>query len=98
MEPMTRTHLVLPTKLVDEIDALVGPRRRSEYVAEVLEEQIRRERLKQALGALMAAPPVPAGEAEWDEAESPAQWVHAMRHAEGNRERWLRENRLDQDE
>ena len=38
MEPMTRTHLVLPRKLVDEIDALVGPRRRSEYVAEVLEE------------------------------------------------------------
>ena len=97
MEPMARTHLVLPRKLVDEIDALVGPRRRSEYVAEVLEEQLRRERLKQALATLMAAPQAGSGEAEWDNAESPAEWVHALRHAGSNRERWLRENRLDRD-
>ncbi len=92
MDTMVRTHVLLPKKLLDEIDALVGPRKRSEYIAEVLEEDVRRKRLLGALAAVAATPPDQRVKGEWNNAESPAAWVHELRHTESNRERWLREN------
>lgn len=78
MEATTRTHVVLPKTLVDEIDALVGPRRRSEWLAEVASDYLRRERLK--LLASQAAGSIPDGEVpEWDTLESIAEWVRKQR-------------------
>ena len=36
MTETARAHVVLPRKLLEEIDALVGKRKRSEFIAEVL--------------------------------------------------------------
>lgn len=44
-----RIHVILPETLVAEIDELVGPRRRSEFIAETLEAAVRRERFRDAL-------------------------------------------------
>ncbi len=57
-----RTHVVLPETLVAEIDALVGQRKRSAFLAEVAAREVRRRRLL----ALLArdAPP-------WNPAEHP---------------------------
>jgi len=91
MDPMVRTHVLLPKKLLNEIDALVGPRKRSEYIAEVLEEDLRRARLKTL--AKKAAGAIGPGEIpEWDTPERAASWVHHLRRTESDRERWLREN------
>lgn len=44
-----RTNLLLPEELVAAVDEIAGPRGRSRYIAEVLERQIRRERLGRAI-------------------------------------------------
>lgn len=66
-----RTNLLLPEDLVAAVDEIAGPRGRSRYVAEVLERQIRRERLGRAIretaGAWKDHPLFPTSEAvvEW---------------------------------
>ena len=44
-----RAHIVLPSNLLSEVDALVRPRGRSAFVAETIEQEIRRRRLLQIL-------------------------------------------------
>ena len=44
-----RTHVLLPAELVAEIDALVGPRGRSRFIAEAAERRLQQERLLKAL-------------------------------------------------
>ena len=44
-----RAHIVLPGDLLSAVDALVGPRGRSAFVAEIIEQEIRRRRLLQML-------------------------------------------------
>lgn len=44
-----RTHIVLPSDLLSAVDALVGPRGRSAFVAETIQQEIRRRRLLQIL-------------------------------------------------
>ena len=39
-----RAHIVMPAELVEEIDAQVGPRKRSRFVQEADEEKLRRLR------------------------------------------------------
>jgi hypothetical protein len=46
-----RTHVVLPTELVAEIDALVGARQRSRFIAQAAEQRLEHERLLRALEA-----------------------------------------------
>ena len=46
---LARTNLTLPAELLDEVDALAGPRGRSRYVAEAVAQRLRRDRLGQAI-------------------------------------------------
>jgi metal-responsive CopG/Arc/MetJ family transcriptional regulator len=41
---MVRVHLALPAKLIEELDARAGKRRRSEFVAEILTKELQRQR------------------------------------------------------
>ena len=74
-----RTHVVLPEKLVAEIDALVGQRGRSAFLAEVAEREVKRRRL---IEFLSSKEPVwdPADHPEIDAAGGAAAWVRKMRH------------------
>jgi hypothetical protein len=44
-----RTHIVIPEKLVVEIDRLVGKRGRSQFLAAAAEKELKRRRLQAAL-------------------------------------------------
>uniref|UniRef100_A0A7V4XT03 Ribbon-helix-helix protein CopG domain-containing protein n=1 Tax=Acidobacterium capsulatum TaxID=33075 RepID=A0A7V4XT03_9BACT len=44
-----RTHILLPEDLISEIDALVGPRRRSAFLVETARTELRRRKLLQYL-------------------------------------------------
>jgi len=44
-----RTNLLLPKDLIEEVDRYAGPRGRSRYVAEALNERLRRDRLREAI-------------------------------------------------
>jgi Arc/MetJ-type ribon-helix-helix transcriptional regulator len=71
-----RTHVVLAEQLVEDIDRLVGARRRSSFLAEAAEKELLRRRQIAALKSAAGA---------WKDADHPelkhgsAQWVHKMR-------------------
>jgi hypothetical protein len=73
-----RTHVVLPEALVAEIDALVGQRRRSAFLAEVAAREVRRRRL---LAILDKDAPAwkPADHPDIEKAGGAAAWVRNLR-------------------
>lgn len=78
MPETVRTHVVLPKKLVDEIDALVGKRKRSEFIAESLEATVKHERLMALADKLRGS--IKEGEVpDWDTVESTLAWQRAQR-------------------
>lgn len=75
---MRRTHVLLPENLVGEIDGLVGPRARSRFIAEAVEGEVRRRRLRAALREMdgdLADVDIPG----WETPEAAAEWVRAIR-------------------
>lgn len=91
MTTKVRTHVLLSKKLLEQIDELVGERKRSEFINDVLEERVRRDRLRKAMEAVEATPPQPGAPPEWDEPGGPARWVHDLRHTKSARERRIEE-------
>lgn len=79
-----RAHLVLPDDLVEEVDALVGKRRRSAFFAEAARERLRRERLRQAMretaGSIKAE-----DHPEWSTSRKVAAWVRKQRRQSSRR-------------
>jgi Arc/MetJ-type ribon-helix-helix transcriptional regulator len=82
MGEMVRTHVLLPRELVERIDERVGPRRRSEFVAETLRKELDRNRLLEL--ALAASEETrrlgpAAGPPEWATSDGAAAWVRKQR-------------------
>ncbi|MGH2460028.1 MAG: type II toxin-antitoxin system VapC family toxin [Chloroflexota bacterium] len=77
-------HIVIPADVVSEIDQIVGPRGRSQFVTEAVTEKPRRVHLRQAahrvVGSLRDVE-IP----EWETPESTAAWVRASRQKDGAR-------------
>lgn len=73
-----RLHISLGDDLVAELDARVGRRRRSAFIAQTLRQALEDERrwddIEAALGALSDV------EHEWD--DDPAAWVRAQRRGD----------------
>ena len=75
----TRTHVILPAEVLREIDALVGQRGRSAFLAEVAQQEVRRRKLLAVLGR---------EEPAWKPKDHPelkrgaAAWVSKMRRSE----------------
>jgi metal-responsive CopG/Arc/MetJ family transcriptional regulator len=80
MSAMVRTHLLLPKELLDQLDEKVGARRRSETIARLLEEYLRREQLPVEI-ACFGGSMNPEDYPEWATRESIAEWVRNERRA-----------------
>jgi hypothetical protein len=76
-----RAHIVMPAELVEEIDARVGPRKRSQFVQEAVEEKLRRQRLQASL-AEMAGSLADFDIPGWETSEAAVEWVRAQRRGE----------------
>lgn len=77
-EEMVRTHIVLPRKLVEQIDELAGERKRSEYIAAVLAEKVKLDRALAAADAFagyLKDKDTPG----WNTPEETVEWVRASR-------------------
>ena len=78
---LTRTNVTLPAPLLAEVDRLAGPRGRSRYVAEAVEQRVRRDALGEAIretaGAMVGRP----GRMNPDEV---ARWVDELRAEESD--------------
>ena len=76
MAPAKRAHILLPQELVGEIDAIVGPGKRSAFLVETARAEIRRRKLLQFLES---------EEAAWKDEDHPelargsAAWVRGLR-------------------
>ena len=76
-----RTHVIMPPELVKEVDELVGKRKRSRFVAEAVEEKLRRQRLLDLFDE-MAGSLKDVDIPGWETPESTAEWVRAMRRGD----------------
>jgi hypothetical protein len=74
MTHLVRTHFIAPKELIEEVDKLVGPRRRSEFLTEATTEKLKREKLLRLTREVSKLPP--AGSiSEWATPESTAKWL-----------------------
>lgn len=79
-----RTHVVLSDDLVREIDELVGPRKRSEFLEKAAQELIRRERQTWAVehgAGILRKEDYPG----WGDSDMVLAWVRADRRGQS----WL---------
>jgi metal-responsive CopG/Arc/MetJ family transcriptional regulator len=73
-----RTHVILRDELVEEVDKRVGKRRRSEFINEAVEVQLKRLRLIESAeeaGGSLKGVDIPG----WETEESTLEWVRKMR-------------------
>lgn len=73
-----RVHVVIPKEIVEEVDRLVGQRKRSAFVVEALIEKLQRERLGRAL-AETAGFLAKEDHPEWATPELTSAWVRKLR-------------------
>jgi hypothetical protein len=71
---LTRTHVIAPKELIEEVDRIVGPRRRSEFITDAVAEKLKREKLLRLTREVMKSPP-PEVIPEWATPESTAKWL-----------------------
>lgn len=86
-----RAHVVLPRSMVEEIDRLVGQRKRSEFITEVLAGWLFQERQRRELPKFAGALD-PAEHPEWSTPEKVSEWVRSLRREadEHTMEKWRR--------
>jgi hypothetical protein len=75
---MTRAHVILPEDLIDDIDRRVGRRKRSQFISETLDAELRRLRrieAAEAAGGSLRDVDVPG----WESAESSIAWLRQLR-------------------
>ncbi|MEJ7562739.1 MAG: hypothetical protein WKF45_09470 [Ilumatobacteraceae bacterium] len=71
-----RLHITLEDELVEALDARLGSRERSRFIAAALRRALDDERRWDAIATAVAAPT--AADHEWD--ADPAAWVREQRH------------------
>ncbi len=79
-----RTHVIISDELIKKVDSLVGKRRRSRFVEEVIRERIKRETLLESLKETSAALSVEE-HPEWETPEKVARWVQVTRQQDDKR-------------
>ncbi|MFN8589960.1 MAG: ribbon-helix-helix domain-containing protein [Thermomicrobiales bacterium] len=73
-----RVHVVLPDSILQEVDAQVGPRGRSEFIQDAIEEKLNRLRRVEAFARVAGS--IADGEIpEWETPESTAAWIREIR-------------------
>ncbi len=83
-EGMVRTHVLLPASLLEKVDRRAGARKRSEFIAAAVEQEVHRLELLEAFDAFagsMDDVEVPG----WETHDSTVEWVRMRRRTEMHR-------------
>jgi hypothetical protein len=80
MTHVVRTHFIAPKELIEEVDKLVGPRRRSEFFTKAATKELQREKLLRLTREVMKLPPDEVDTPGWETPEAVSKWVHDLRH------------------
>lgn len=78
---LRRAHFVMPAKLLDAVDAEVGPRKRSQFVQEAVEEKLWRKQMLASLDE-MAGSLKDVDIPGWETSEAAAEWVRDLRRGD----------------
>jgi hypothetical protein len=78
MSQVVRTHFIAPKNLIEEVDKLVGPRRRTDFLIEATTEKLKREKTLHVVREAAKLPPVD-DVPEWKTPEAVSKWVHDLR-------------------
>jgi len=78
-DELTRTNVTLPARLLAQVDRLAGPRGRSRYVAEAVQQRVRRDALGVAIRETAGAM---VGQPGWMSSDEVARWVDDLRSEE----------------
>jgi hypothetical protein len=73
-----RAHVIIPEDLLDEVDALVGPRHRSEFFVDAAREKLARERLRRTaheMAGSLRHEHIPG----WETPAAASAWVRSLR-------------------
>lgn len=73
-----RTHVVLPAELIERVDRRVGPRKRSQFIAEAVEAKLDREQRLEAFHRI-AGSLKDVDTPGWNTPEETDAWVRALR-------------------
>ena len=76
---LARTNVTLPPELLAEVDRLAGPRGRSRYVAEAVEQRVKRDRLGKAIRETAG---IMVGKPGWMSPDEVVRWVDKLRSEE----------------
>ena len=76
---LARTNLTLPQDLMQEVDALAGPRGRSRYVAEAVAQRVKRDKLGRAIRETAG---IMVGKPGWMSPDEVVAWVDFLRSEE----------------
>ncbi len=79
MSHVVRTHFIAPKELIEEVDKLVGPRRRSEFLSEAAAEKLKREKLLRLTREVMQLRPDEVDTPGWETPGAVSKWVHDLR-------------------
>ena len=79
-----RAHVVLPDDLVEEVDRLVGKRKRSAFITETLRERLRSDQLLRTLREVAGSVKA-ADHPEWTTSRKVAAWVRKQRRQSSQR-------------
>ena len=79
-----RTHVILPDRLIEEVDEVVGKRKRSHFVEEAIREKLKRGALMKALRET-AGVLSPEEYPEWETPAKTAAWVRESRRRDAVR-------------
>src|SRR5438445_1449603 len=92
----TRVHVVIPKELTDEIDSLVGQRRRSSFICDAAREKLIRQKQLESIRKF-AGSLKDADYPEWKNGS--AEWVHNLRKEDqkirDSRVKWTNESPSD---
>ncbi|HEY3081930.1 MAG TPA: type II toxin-antitoxin system VapB family antitoxin [Chloroflexota bacterium] len=90
-----RTHVVIDDEVMREVDRIVGPRRRSEFIEQALREKLQHERQDWAVEALAGA--LKGGTPEyWSTPDRVVEWIRERRRLDQARiEAKLQEQRRE---
>ena len=79
-----RAHVLLPEEVAHEVDKVVGPRQRSGFIVEAVEEKLRRTRLEKALAktaGILQGHDYP----QWRSSGRAGAWVRSLREESDKR-------------
>lgn len=80
-----RAHISLPDDLIEEVDKLAGPRKRSQFIEDAVRAKVLNERQRRAAERYIASGGLKEIPPEWSTPAKTSEWVRKSREMDNER-------------